>query len=146
MIRFATHDDMARCVEMGRAFAKESGIEEIGFDEASAIHTLTLLIDSADGCLLVAEDNGLYGMAAALSYPHYMSHSTKVAQELFWWVEPAKRGGIVGVRLLRALEAWAKEAGCKTLTMICLPLDNPAERIYTKTGYRPLERGFIKEM
>lgn len=144
MIRFATHADIPRCVEMGRAFFAESNAASFPFDESSAEKTLTHLIEAEDGALLVAEKEGVVGMVGALAYPHFMNLSKKAAQELFWWVEPAHRGGSAGVRLLQAVEAWAEARGCATLTMVCLPIDSPAERIYQRTGYRALERSYVK--
>lgn len=147
MIRFATEDDIQTCVDMGRQFVSEAGMKEIPFDFASAEATIRHLTFSEECCLLVAEDeSGVYGMAGAVSNPHFMNHEVRAAQEIFWWLKPEKRGGMAGVRLLSGLESWARDLGCKTLTMICLPIDSPAETIYARAGYRPLERGYIKEV
>ena len=148
MIRPAVTADIPRCVEMGRQFFAESGFEaETSLDPESFRATLEHLIGNADGALLVADLGGaLIGMAGALAYPHYFNVASKAAQELFWWVEPAKRGGTAGVRLLQALEAWARGVGCGTMTMICLPIDSPAERVYQRVGYRASERSYIKRI
>lgn len=144
-IRRATVEDLPRCIEMGREFHREAMLAEIAFDESSALATLTHLIGE-DGALFVAqhENGALVGMAAALKFPHYINLSANVAQELFWWVDPAARGGSAGMRLLAAIENWARDAGCVMLTMICLPIDSPAQKIYERVGYRPLERSFAK--
>lgn len=145
MIRHATLADVPVCLDMGRAFFAATGVTEFPFDDESGLATLRHLVESDDGALLVAEHEGeLIGMAGALSYPHYMNHAARAAQELFWWVAPEFRGCTAGVRLLQALEVWAKDKGCATLTMICLPIDSPAEGIYARTGYRPVERSYIK--
>lgn len=148
MIRFATPDDIAECVAMGAAFFDESGYsDETAFDADDTAATMQRLIESEDGALLVAEIAGkIVGMAGALAYPHYFNTASKAAQELFWWVGPQYRGGSAGVRLLQALEAWAKALGCTTLTMICLPIDSPAERVYQRVGYRASERSYIKRL
>ena len=133
---------------MGRQFFAESGFDaESSFDPESFTVTLEHLVSSEDGALFVADAGGqLIGMAGALAYPHYFNVASKAAQELFWWVEPARRGGTAGVRLLQGLEAWAKGVGCATLTMICLPIDSPAERVYQRVGYRASERSYIKRI
>lgn len=147
MIRHATHEDIGACLEMGLAFFAESGLAaETSFDATTTARTLAHLIDAADGVLLVAEADGIIGMAGALSYPHYFNADSLTAQELFWWVRPDSRGGSAGVRLLQALEAWAKGQGCSTLTMVCLPIDSPAEGVYRRVGYRASERSYIKRL
>lgn len=106
--------------------------------------TLLQLMSNDDAALFVADG----GIAAALAYPHYFNAASKTAQELFWWVRPDKRGGPTGIRLLRAIEEWARGRGCKTLSMICLPAlkESPAERVYQRTGYRASERSYIKRL
>jgi RimJ/RimL family protein N-acetyltransferase len=146
-VRQATEMDIPQIVDMAGAFFFEMRAVELSFDEESAADTAMKLITSDDGSLIVAEMDGkLVGMAGAIAFSHYMSASNKVAQEMFWWVDKEHRGGIVAMRLLRAMEDWAKERGCSSLTMICLPIDSPAEEIYKRTGYRPLERSYIKEL
>ena len=139
---------MPQCVDMGLRFFAESGFSaETDIDAASLESTMRQPVESADGALLVADADGvLIGMAGALAYAHYFNARSKAAQELFWWVDPAKRGGTAGVRLLQALEAWAKSVGCGTMTMICLPIDSPAERVYQRVGYRASERSYIKRI
>lgn len=147
MIREATHADIAACLDMCRAFFSESGFEaEATFDDESMTTTLRNLVDSADGVVFV--NNDLSAIAAAIAYPYYFNLATKTAQEMFWWVHPDRRGGIVGMRLLSALEKWARAIGCGTLSMICLPsLDkSPAERMYIRAGYRASERAYIKRL
>jgi GNAT superfamily N-acetyltransferase len=147
MIRRATSSDIESIVAMGRKFHAASGVSAaLPFDGESAVATAMHLM-SDDGALFVAEQGArLVGMAGALKYPHYMNLGCTVAQELFWWVEPDARGGMSGVRLLMALEEWARAEGCKALTMICLPIDSPAEGIYSRFGYRALEKSFVKEL
>lgn len=148
MIRHATKDDIPACLELGRAFFDASGYsQETAYDPATTAATFTHLMESPDGVLLVAEvDSEVIGMAAALAYPHYFNAKSRAAQELFWWVDPSARGGTSGVRLLQGLEAWARDSGCITLSMICLTIDSPAERVYQRTGYRASERTYIKRL
>lgn len=144
MLRAATLEDVDACLVMCRRFYEESGLTELPYDETAMRATLGHLIASDDGALIVdATPAGLSGMAAAIAYPAYFGQA-RMAQELFWWVDPKARGGLAGIRLLRKLEAWAKERGCASLTMICLPIDSPAESVYQRSGYRPAERSYIK--
>lgn len=129
---------------MCRSFYDESGLREQPYDESSMRQTLERLMDSDDGLLMLSEaDGALTGMAAALAYPSYFN-GQRVAQELFWWVKPERRGTVDGIRLLKAVEVWAKDRGCVSLTMICLPIESPAESVYQRCGYRACERSYIK--
>lgn len=147
-VRAATPDDIPACLEFGQRFFDESGFSaETAFDAESTEATFRHLINSEDGAMLVAVNDGeIVGMAAALAYPHYFNVNSRTAQELFWWVAPSARGGTAGVRLLQALETWARGKGCTTLSMVCLTIDSPAERIYARMGYRATERSYIKRL
>jgi GNAT superfamily N-acetyltransferase len=145
MIRTATLEDLDACLVMCKRFYDESGVVEVGYSEDKMRETLRSLMDNPDACLLVAEKGALKGMAAAIAYPAYFN-GAKVAQELFWWVDPACRGGVAGIKLLRALEDWSKSVGAAALTMVCLPIDSPAESVYQRSGYRPSERSYMKRL
>lgn len=148
MIRWAKVADIDACLWMAREFFEESGFgAECAFDGPSMMATLMGMLQNPDAALLVAGDEP-FGMAGALAYPHYFNARQKAAQEMFWWVRPEKRGGPAGVRLLRAIEQWARERSCTTLSMICLPAlkESPAERVYQRTGYRASERSYIKRL
>lgn len=144
MIRAATPDDLAACIAMGREFHAEAQLREIPFDEESAAITFGQLLD-AGGIFVATDADGEYvGMVGGLQYPHYVNGSAKVAQELFWWVRPEQRGSMTGIRLKDALTRWAKDGGCAALVMVCLPIDSPAEGLYLRMGYRPMEHSYIK--
>lgn len=149
-IRKADANDTEACLAMGRAFFAESGYaDDMEFDDESAAHTMRQLIEADSNVLLVAQDaSGLVGMAAALSFGHYLNLKRTVAQELFWWVTPRARGGTAAMKLMRGLEAWAHDKGAEYLTMVCLDAlaTNPAARIYERSGYRAAERSFIKRL
>lgn len=150
MIRAATMNDVPALIEMGRAFFDESGFgAETAFDPESTKRTVEHLIGGGDGIVLVAERGGhVVGCAGAIAFPYYFNLATRAGQELFWWVHPDHRGSILGVRMLQRLEQWAKDAGCRTFTMIdisCLE-GSPAARIYQRMGYRPSEQSHIKKV
>jgi len=148
VIRRATVADLDACLWMTREFFDESGFAaECAFDGPSMKATLLGMLQNPDAALLVAGDEP-FALAGAIAYPHYFNARQKAAQEMFWWVRPEKRGGPAGVRLLRAIEQWARERSCTTLSMICLPAlsESPAERMYQRSGYRASERGYIKRL
>jgi GNAT superfamily N-acetyltransferase len=148
--RAATLNDLPALLQMGRAFFDESGFgAETSLDAESLEKTLRYLIESGEGAVFVAERTGaIVGCAGALRFPYYFNLACSAAQELFWWIAPEHRGSILGVRLLQALERWARDSGCATLTMISLPAleDSPAAALYRRMGYRPSEHNFIKRV
>lgn len=143
VIRAATPADVPAMVAMGHKFHLHAGIAEAPFDGDSFAATLTHGLTAANQAYFVAEQDGeIVGMTGGVSYPAYFNHGCKSAQEMFWWCESpgAGRG------LYAALEAWAREQGCKTITMIALDDASAArmDRIYKRMGYRPSEHCYIK--
>lgn len=127
---------------MGRAFAKAAGMPAT---DDSMLLTLSNLIEG--GGLFVVGDP-VYGMAAAIAYPQYFNTSRVAAQELFWWVDENARGSGAGRELMRALESWARDKGADTMMMVALDdLNGDAvAKMYANSGYKPLERNFVKAL
>lgn len=148
-VRIATEADTDALVSMGRQFFALTGCDDLAdFDVESFKATLAHL-RTGDAVCLVAEVNGqVVGAAGALAYPFYFNAAHKTGQEIFWWLNPEHRGGTLGGRLLIALEAWARGAGCKTFSMIALDAVNPNEvgAMYQRRGYRATEHSYIKEL
>lgn len=141
-VRQATPADLEECLRMGRAFTKAAGLE--ADDESMA----TTLLDLIEGGGLFVAGSPVVGMAAVLVYQAYFKREHKVAQELFWWVDPQARKAGVGIELLVALEAWAKSQGARELMMIALD-SMDAERVagmYMNAGYLPRERSFVRAL
>lgn len=145
MIRHAAPEDIPACVEMVRQFHTAAGLESTAaFVAEDFALTLERMIDAEEGILLVADDGGPIGMAGGLAYPMYFNHAHKTGQEMFWWVLPDRRG--VGAELLSALEAEARQRGCKSWAMIGLEGMKSVDSLYERRGYRPFERLWIKEL
>src|SRR3990167_9785607 len=105
MIRAAVKADIGVIIEMGRRFAGEMYAGHIEIDDVRTAAVLDDLLDREDRLLLVHEADGhVDGMLGAFLFDHPFSGEL-VAGELFWWVEPERRGA--GVKLLRAMEKWA---------------------------------------
>lgn len=131
---------------MGRAFHAVTGVADlIPLDGPTLERTFLQLIDH--GVILVVEgEDGLVGATGALLHPHYFNANHLTGQELFWWIDPEHRGA--GGKLFDALEAWVREQGASSFTMIALEALE-AERvgkIYRRRGYRPVERSFVRGM
>lgn len=139
MIREAAEDDLLDILAMGEAFSRSIGVP---FDPGSATETARHLMEHPDGVLLF--DDG--AMAGALAYPLFLNHNIKVAQELFWWVDPEQRGNGLGTDLLEGLETWAQSVGADQLVMLSMHTSSPnfIDNVYLANGYKPFERTFIK--
>lgn len=149
MIRRATPGDLEALISMGHKFFGASGYADIArFDEASFRATLYQLMGDNAVCLVAEIGGQVVGAAGALAYPFYFDASHKTGQEVFWWLDPEHRGGQTGIRLFADLEAWAREQGCRTFTMIALDAVDAARvgRMYQRCGYRASEHSYIKEL
>jgi len=136
MIRDAVSGDIERIVSMGERMAALAQLA-VGYDPDSVALTLSHLIDSPDGILLVSDA----GMIGGMVYPHPFNHGVRIGQEFFWYSE-----GRCGRDLLAAAEAKAKELGASHWTMLAQETMRPEAvgRYYGRQGYQPLERSYIK--
>ncbi len=103
MIRPAIPTDIYRLIQMGQAYATESGWDKFAeFDTESYAYSCGQLIDG--GILLVAEQDGvLVGMVAAGAAPSMLNRNVMLGQELWWWCEPALRKSLAR-HMKKALE------------------------------------------
>lgn len=147
MIREALAEDIPRLVVLGRAFLAETGLASLTeIDDDSFSRSLAEMVASENKTVLVAENGaGIIGMAGGLVYPLYFNFNHLTAQEMFWFVLPDHRDG-VGAELFKAFEAWAREKGALSITMIALDSNRPKSvaRVYKRAGYVPAERSFIR--
>jgi GNAT superfamily N-acetyltransferase len=81
-------------------------------------------------------------MLALLIYPHPFSGET-TAVELCWWMEPEHRGS-GGLKLLRAAEQKAREAGATKL-MLGAPSER-TEELYQRLGLERVEVTYQRQL
>lgn len=144
MIQKAQEKHVPRLLRYGRLFFTESGYGEyVRFDEDRLRGVFAEMIESPHAAVFIA-NGGLAG--ATLTQMYFTSDVT--AHELFWWVEPDKRGSYLGDDLREALEDWARDNGASVLTTSTLDAATPehVERKFKAAGYRPAERGFIRRL
>ena len=146
MIRKATPDDMHHVMRMAFEFWRVSGATHIDFDPYTVEQTANFLMTGTHTTLLLADEGGPCGMTGAMLHPAYLNAAHMSGQELFWWVDEDKRGGRVGVEMYDALEAWVRDMGASSFTMIALDAQSPeiVGKFYERRGYRPLERHYTK--
>lgn len=90
-------------------------------------------------------DNQIVG-GICIVFSNSMIDEVLECSELFWYVDEKYRGK--GIGLLLHAEKYAKERGAKRMTMVYLVNSMPQklEKLYTRMGFRELERSYIKEL
>ena len=135
MIRQATLDDIPDVMVMARRFYEMS---ELPFEFVNA--------DMADHLAALISGGGVYrgetGAIGGVVQSMPFNKSVKFVNQFFWWSPDGE-----GLRLLRAFEDYAKQAGAVWLVMNILEsLGGNAEKILTHRGYVARERSFVKEI
>ena len=150
MIREASLRDMPHLVRMARRFHSLTDYADVvPLEMQSFCDAIERFLKTDEAVVLVAaEGDEVFGMAAAIAYPHWWNHGHRTAQELFWWVDEAHRGGTAAIRLLNSLETWARSVGCSTFSMIHTPNLSPGslKSLYTRRGYRQWDHFYTKEL
>lgn len=144
-IREATAADLPALHGMVQEFLQTSRYGLVLSAEPGRVEATVGLLEALGGVVLVADDGGtLVGLLALVVGPHPLTGEV-VAEELAWWVAPVARYGRVGLRLLRAAEAWARDQGVVWLTLADpLALDTVGR--YARFGYTAIETRSIKRL
>ena len=155
MIREAKAEEIVRLVPLGKLFMLET--EQLDFRPEVFVPNLEKILASGAGTVLVQteetrdgahvppfeEGETIIGALGWLEFPDLWS-GERTAQELFWFVDPGRRGR--GMWLLKKFEKMAREHGCRRVIMTCLE-DSMARDLnifYLAFGYQPLERNYVK--
>ena len=140
--RAATPADIPALVALGVQFLTTSEYAAHCPPDAGAITTmLETLIPR--GSVFVAEmDGAVVGMLGLLLHPHLYS-GLLVADELFWFVDPAARG-TAGMRLLAHAEAWARDQEATRIQMV--GPNGRVGQLYRRRGYVFIEASFSKAL
>lgn len=148
MIRFATYDDIPQLLRMGKNFHAVSGYAEFGDYEPEP--TAVLLINMIDRKEVLIDTEGKYGMLGWVTVPFYMMQSKHMCTELFWWVEPEKRGSALAIRMLHCFMKTAKQRQASAVCMITLDGDATAgvdaqktAQLYQRLNFKPKETTYV---
>lgn len=152
MIRRATAADTGRVVELlknsreGAGFDSATGVSGFvfPFDAKYAERLFLRHITSRTAIGLVHDVDGVaQGVLLATAFEHPYG-PVWVAKESLWWIEPAYRGGTAAVRMLDALETWARGHGCVFAGVAGMGDDPAVAKLYQRRGYRGAEVHFLK--
>lgn len=155
MIRRAVVADKTRVVEMlansriGAGFDSATGVSGFTFPfEPIAAEQFFLhhLRSPSAVCLLLDIDGTAQGILTATAFPHPYTTKTRVAKESMWWIEPNHRGGTAAIRMLSALEAWARDRHCQFVGVAGMGDDPRVGALYERRGYRGAEVHYLKAL
>lgn len=133
-VRPAVFEDVPWLIAMGTRFIRETEYRHhMAVDHATLSQLMASLMDNDEAIILVVGERP-HGMIGMIIFDHPMS-GEKFASELFWWTDPDQRGE--GIKLLKAAERWAKEAGAVRIQMVA-PNDRTAQA-YERLGYSKIE-------
>lgn len=150
MIRLAKLDDIPQCVEIVKEFYGQTPQADIApFSIDNTKHFMKNLLESENATFFVAEvGSEIVGIAAMGLSLNPFSEVCVVAHELFWYVRPEFRGTTVALKLMNALESYAKDndADCIIFVSIECEDSDKAQHIYERKGYKKLETNYIRRM
>jgi len=139
VIRPWNEDDLDALIEMGAGFHDEAhSYHNFKFSPHRVMESFFMVLERHDQVGLCYDDGGIRGAIAGAIYPQFFSKGL-TASELFVFVEPTARGGVIGKRLLSAFEEWAKAMGASEIR-VGVSSGIKQERtvgLYEKLGYTP---------
>lgn len=117
-IRQATPQDVGAIVALGALMHSESPrFSKLSYNCEKVRAMMAMAMQDERYLVLVAENDGaLLGGFAGFMAPHWFSDD-QVASDLALFVQPDRRGGMAGVRLVKAFVAWAKTRNPKLIQL-----------------------------
>jgi len=113
-------NDITRMIELGAKMHHESVYSKYDYDKKYLQHYGEHMLKHPEeyGLFLAEDGDGeITAMVAGFISPLYFNPEVKVAHDFFLYVHPQMRGGLSAVKLMRAYEKWAKQAGASEVSM-----------------------------
>lgn len=133
MIRDAITEDLTGLVARGALHHSELGFPW-EYDEESAAYSVLSLIDA--GTLLV--DDELRGYIGYEVGGIYFNLHEQIATEHFWYVLPSHRSTGLGMELLQAAQAKARDQGATWFSVQLPPQSDKAVAVAKQMGFEPM--------
>jgi len=112
----------------------------MSWDEGSVQDLLYNLV--TNGVVLLAEqENKIVGGIGGIVSTNPWNQNIKMLCEMFWWVDEDCRGGMLGIKLLKAFE----NSFNGPVVMSTLPQTPIKPDLLLKLGYKAKENVFVKE-
>lgn len=108
MIRDMAAADIPLMIELGARMHLESEYSEFNYNPDKCAELGEQIIASDNYCGFVSEVDGeIQGMFIGCAWEHYFSNAV-LSTDFLLYVSPDHRGGMTGIRLMKAYIAWAK--------------------------------------
>ena len=110
--------DVAPIVQLGAEMHAESAFQDLEYCTEKVTRWLQRYINNPQSkfCLCAYQEDALIGMIIGDITPYFFGNET-IATNQVWYVHKERRGTLVGVKLLKAFNSWAKENG---VSEICI--------------------------
>lgn len=138
-IRPVTPLDTLTCVDLAARFAGESAYAGLPVSEEKLRRLAAQYATQPGHYFRVAEEDGwIVGMLLGHTTP-FIFGDALLAEQLFWYVLPHKRGSSVAVRLLLDFIAWAEEQGVAEVSAgitTGMDIDGPVGAVLQRLGFK----------
>lgn len=149
MVRLANELDIIRLMQLGVEYSKEAKYHDsLPYDPEFAAVNAMQTLDSPDACLIIAEHDGdiigfIWGAASCLPWS-----PIPIAMDIILYIKPEHRGGMYGVRLIKAYEEWSRGIGCKQVSLSVASgiTEEKTCKLYSKLGYQKVGQQHRKEL
>lgn len=116
MIRPATHNDVKFMVFLGKLMHEESRFNVLTYNVKKVEAFIRHLIDNNQFVMVAEKDGEIIGGFIGAVMPHYASDDL-VAYDFALFLHPDHRGGMAGVKLVKAYRDWALAHGARMISM-----------------------------
>lgn len=116
MIRPAEPRDVKFMVYLGSLMHQESRFNVLRFNASKVGDFILHLINTNQFAVVAEKDGEIIGGFTGAIMPHYASDDL-VAYDFALFLHPEHRGGMTGVKLVKAYREWALSRGAKMVSM-----------------------------
>jgi len=137
-------EDVPKVVPLLEEFFYLSKMGLVGsFNKLYVSSLLNSLLGNPSAFLHVACDKDeIIGVLIALAAPSMFDEHLECYEQV-WFVDKKYRGTSIGVRLLYDMNKWAKETGCKYVSMGSAEQYSEVEKMYEKLGLIKINSTFM---
>lgn len=140
-IRYATREDVDRCVELMRE-SHEAAKFDFTFIDNYARALFFRHISNSDAACILLELRGVVQGILMVTYGEHVFGAGRIARETLWYITKSGRGGNA-FKMLKEYEKWASLHKCGKVSMASL-VTNDVSKIYERLDYKAAEVHFIK--
>ncbi len=133
-------------IELGKKFYGLTGLNGT-FHYDTFVRFWNEYLGRGMGSMWIYQENGHVEGAIGMTIGMSIMDGTSNAEELFWFVDPTKRG-TAGIRLFRAAEEWAREMKLDRILMghMSMIAPNKVGDFYLSQGFKALHTIYVKEL